>query len=83
MVTPTEKLVDSLGGPVGAARAINEHVPEGQKITYQAVQKWVRSGEVPPLRCIPAEQATKGEVTRYDLRPDIFGTPPAEQHEAA
>ena len=25
--------------------------------------------------CLPIERATRGAVTRYDLRPDIFGAP--------
>lgn len=28
---------------------------------------------VPPVLCIPIEEATEGKVTRYDLRPDVFG----------
>lgn len=28
---------------------------------------------IPPERCIPIETATKGKVSRYDLRPDVFG----------
>jgi DNA-binding transcriptional regulator YdaS (Cro superfamily) len=31
---------------------------------------------VPADRCLPIERATGGAVTRYDLRPDIFGDAP-------
>lgn len=43
-------------------------------ITVQAVYKWWKSNRgIPAEYCLKIEQATKGEVTRYDLRPDVFG----------
>ena len=39
----------------------------------QAVDRWRRTGKVPAHHCIPIEVATKGAVTRYELRPDVFG----------
>jgi DNA-binding transcriptional regulator YdaS (Cro superfamily) len=50
-------------------------------VTPQAVNQWVHSGRVPAERCIAIEQATG--VSRYELRPDVFGPPPAEHSEAA
>ena len=44
------------------------------KITPQAAHKWVNT-QVPANRCIQIEQATNGAVTRYELRPDVFGSP--------
>lgn len=38
-------------------------------ITQAAVSQWER---VPPLQVIGVERATKGRVTRYKLRPDIY-----------
>lgn len=32
--------------------------------------------QIPPRLCLPIEQATGGKVTRYELRPDIFGSQP-------
>ena len=32
--------------------------------------------KVPARLCLPIERATGGAVTRYDLRPDIFGEAP-------
>lgn len=32
---------------------------------------------VPAEHCRAIEQATNGAVTRYDLRPDVFGASPA------
>lgn len=31
---------------------------------------------LPPRYCIPIEEVTGGAVTRYELRPDIFGVGP-------
>lgn len=43
----------------------------------QYVNNWRRRG-VPAERCIAIEEATGGKVTRYDLRPDVFGQSPGE-----
>lgn len=46
-------------------------------ITPQAVFKWTQDGVmVPAERCVAIELATDGAVTRYDLRPDVFGPSP-------
>ena len=44
-------------------------------ISPAAVSKWPKNGQVPSERCIGLEKLSKGIVTRYELRPDIFGTP--------
>jgi len=45
-------------------------------ITPQAVNQWVKgSRQVPVKRCLTIEALTRNAVTRYDLRPDIFGDP--------
>lgn len=45
-------------------------------VTPQAVNQWVKAGHVPAERCRSIEEATRGRVTRYDLRPDVFGPAP-------
>jgi DNA-binding transcriptional regulator YdaS (Cro superfamily) len=45
-------------------------------LTVQAIYKWEKSGQVPSEYCRKIEIATDGAVTRYDLRPDVFGTSP-------
>ena len=37
----------------------------------QVVCNWRRRG-IPAERVLAVEQATEGEVTRYDLRPDLY-----------
>ena len=36
---------------------------------------WKKTGAVPTEFCAAIEAATKGSVTRQELRPDIFGPP--------
>ena len=46
-------------------------------VSAPTVYQWVRGQRPIPARwCIPIEAATGGEVTRHDLRPDVFGAPP-------
>lgn len=53
-------------------------------VVQSAVSNWrTRNSGVPAERCIPIEEATNGVVTRYELRPDIFGPAPAKEGEAA
>lgn len=45
-------------------------------ITVQAVYKWENAGRIPAEHCRAIEESTNGQVTRYDLRPDVFGENP-------
>lgn len=44
-------------------------------VTREAVRKW---RQIPAEHCIAIEKATGGQVTRYGLRPDVFGSEPRE-----
>ena len=65
-----ECAISTIGSQSELARALG--------IRPQAVQKWVRLGRVPADRVLAVEDATGGKVTRFDLRPDVFGPPPRE-----
>jgi DNA-binding transcriptional regulator YdaS (Cro superfamily) len=41
------------------------------RVTIQAVSQW---SAVPPDRCLDVERETG--VSRYELRPDVYGRPP-------
>ena len=41
-------------------------------VTPQAVQSWCATGVVPAKRVLDIERATDGEVTRHELRPDLY-----------
>jgi len=65
--TAIQRAIDFFGNDVQLANAMN--------ITPQAVGKWKRS-KVPAERCLELEEKTEGNVTRYQLRPDVFGKVP-------
>jgi DNA-binding transcriptional regulator YdaS (Cro superfamily) len=37
---------------------------------------------LPPMKCIAAEDACGGRVTRYEFRPDVFGNQPDRRETA-
>lgn len=53
----------------------------GGKVKTGHIYHWLRN-RVPPERCHDIERATQGRVTRYQLRPDVFGAAPARLQEA-
>ena len=82
MTSPIEKACEVVGGQTALARAIGIHP--------QLMTKIVKGDRpLPAKRCIAVEIATNGAVTRYDLRPDIFGEagsedlPPAKLRDVA
>lgn len=68
-----ERAVDKVGGQSKLAKSLG--------VTPMAVSLWKKRG-VPPERCIPIERATGGVVTRYQLRPDVFGAAPRAERAA-
>lgn len=63
---PIRKAIDEVGSMAALARHLG--------ITKGAVHQWTAPGrKVPPEHCIAIERATDGKVTRYELRPDVFG----------
>lgn len=63
--TPLAQAATVVGGMPAIAKACG--------VTVQAVHKWMKLGRPPAERCIEIERLTKGAVTRYQLRPDVFG----------
>lgn len=77
-----QKTIAIAGGQNQLARKITAwHADRGivLVVRQQYVWKWLRSeSPVPPAEhCRAIEDITRGAVTRYDLRPDVFGTSPA------
>lgn len=46
-----------------------------RRISAQAIYKWARTG-IPADRCAHVEHVLDGAVTRYQMRPDVFGDEP-------
>lgn len=62
------RAVTLAGGQSALARRIGK--------TQSHVAQWLRRGRAGPTACIAIETAVGGQVTRYELRPDVFGKPP-------
>lgn len=65
--TPLQKACRLAGGQAGLGRKI------GKK--QSTVWNWLQRG-IPADACPAVENAVEGQVTRYDLRPDVFGEAP-------
>lgn len=64
MVVAINKAVEMVGGQMPMAKLTNR--------SQGAVSKWVRGAStVPSDVCLKIEQATNGEVTVEELRPDL------------
>lgn len=74
-----DKTINAACEAAGGASALAHKLGIAAPTVYQ----WL-SGKrpIPPAQCLPIEQATGGAVTRYDLRPDIFGAAPASSEAA-
>lgn len=46
-------------------------------IRCASISGWRKRRRIPVDRCLAIESMTAGAVTRYDLRPDVFGEAPA------
>lgn len=66
-----ERAIEIAGGQTALAQRI------GPPIKQAHVWYWLNrsDGVVPAEHCAAIEEATDGEITRHDLRPDIFGEP--------
>lgn len=62
-----EKIIERAGSKSALARHC--------KVVPPAVEYWVNT-RVPAARAVQLEQISGGEVTRHDLRPDLFGPKP-------
>lgn len=70
--TYIKKAIAAAEGQAALARAI--------KVNSQVVWQWADGRRpVPAHHCIAIEAAAKGEVTRHQLRPDVFGADPTAQ----
>lgn len=86
--SPIQKAVDLIGGQSALAKAIfGWHLLQGRKVKISQANIWawlnVSKSPMPPAEhCRAIEEITAGAVTRYDLRPDVFGTNPSQQEAA-
>lgn len=67
-MNPLDRAIDKAGGVSKLADAIG--------LKPNVVSNWRLRKQVPAERCVAIEDATGGQVTRHDLRPDVFGPAP-------
>lgn len=85
MITPLQKAIELVGGQVALATAIREwHQANGREVRVAQghVWNWLNTTKtpMPPAEhCRAIEDATGGQVTRYDLRSDVFGENPNQR----
>lgn len=83
--SPLRKAVEIIGGQVALAESVRDwHRRHGNEVRVAQghVWNWLNTTKtpMPPAEhCRAIEEATAGQVTRYDLRPDVYGTDPARQ----
>ncbi len=70
MDTAIDSAIQVLGTQDALAAALGIKSP--------SISEWRKRGRVPAERCLAIEAATNGQVTREELRPDIFGPAPSE-----
>ena len=61
-----KRIVDHFGSKRKLAEALG--------VKPQSVQKWDR--QIPAERVLEIERLTDGDVTRFEIRPDVFGEEP-------
>jgi DNA-binding transcriptional regulator YdaS (Cro superfamily) len=61
-----QKAIKIAGGQSALARLI------GGKVRQQHVRLWLHMDRIPAERAIQIEEATKGAVSRSELRPDLW-----------
>jgi DNA-binding transcriptional regulator YdaS (Cro superfamily) len=64
-----ELAIEILGGQARLARTIA--TPENP-CSQQNVYDWLKAGRCRPNAAIPLEKATSGQVSRQQLRPDLY-----------
>lgn len=63
-----EQVIEILGSQEALASCL--------KIRSPSISDWRKRGRVPAERCLEIEKLTDSRVSRYDLRPDVFGEAP-------
>jgi DNA-binding transcriptional regulator YdaS (Cro superfamily) len=72
MIEALRKAVELAGGQSRLAKAIG--------VRQQHVWNWLnRDGKPAAEYVLQIESAVSGKVTRYELRPDVFGAPPPRE----
>ena len=66
MTAATLRAIELAGGPAALADQIGA--------SRQLVAYWKRAGRIGPKWVLKVEEAIQARVTRYQLRPDVYGS---------
>lgn len=83
--TPLERAIRLAGGQSALAREANKHASNGRRLTQKTIWKWLNRarGPVPTdVWVIPIEKAVGAQVTRHELREDLYPQDEAKMVEA-
>lgn len=72
---PIQRAIEAIGSQNALADALGIRAP--------SITGWKNRSKVPASRCLAIEQATGGAVTRYELRPDVYGAKPIHADKVA
>jgi DNA-binding transcriptional regulator YdaS (Cro superfamily) len=72
MTTPEKPYLPALEQAIAAAGNMSK-LAERLGLTFQHIQQWRKAGRVPAEWARKVEAAVESKVTRYELRPDVFG----------
>jgi DNA-binding transcriptional regulator YdaS (Cro superfamily) len=61
-------LWDKLRQALGSQRALAQRLGIGD----MAISGWKRRGRIPASRVLEIERITNGQVTRHEMRPDLY-----------
>jgi DNA-binding transcriptional regulator YdaS (Cro superfamily) len=62
---PLDEAIRLSGGMSGLANKLG--------LGYRHIQQWRKAGQVPAQWVLKVEDAIEARVTRYEMRPDVFG----------
>ena len=62
-----ERVIDIVGSRTELARLL--------KVKQPSVSSWKMRTQIPADRVLDIEKIVGGQVTRFEMRPDVFGTP--------
>lgn len=76
----TKRAIELAVEKVGSLARVAENLTQtgGKPLTRQAISQWVK---VPPRHVLALEELSG--VSRYELRPDVFGPAPAPKRSRA
>ena len=65
----TKEAIKACGGASAVSAAL--------QLSYEAVRKWIVNDRIPAEQVLNVENLCDGRVSRYRMRPDVYGPEPS------